>query len=176
MVYLYICRRYGQKLPKIYPRYGRNTCKLCPRCGDSNWESGTKCRRGGYISWDIMMMDNPLWIHTRKSNYFEWASENVGEKGSCKKFDIVLPRCGHTQPQFGSFCEKYGNGEPGMGTIPDWQPALYPPELIPVWSFFWFIFLPLWWALFINKSSSMSWNEEKCVSSNTLTLPMNFKI
>ena len=62
--------------------------------------------------------------------------ENVGEKGSCKKFDIVLPRCGHTQPQFGSFCEKYGNGEPGMGTIPDWQPARYAPELIPVWSFF----------------------------------------
>ena len=81
-------------------------------------------------------MDNPSWIHTWKSNYFEWASENVGEKGSCKKFDIVLPRCGHTQPQFGSFCEKYGNGEPGMGTIPDWQPALYAPELIPVWSLF----------------------------------------
>jgi len=41
-------------------------------------------------------------------------------------------RCGHTEPQFGSFCEKYGNGEPGMGSIPDWSPALYPPELIPV--------------------------------------------
>ena len=54
MVFLYICQRYGQKLPKIYPRYARDTRKLCPRCGDSNWESGTKCRRGGCISWDIM--------------------------------------------------------------------------------------------------------------------------
>ncbi len=26
-------------------------------------------------------------------------------------------RCGHTEPQFGSFCEKFGNGEPGMGNI-----------------------------------------------------------
>lgn len=42
-------------------------------------------------------------------------------------------RCGHTQPQFGYFCEKYGNGQPGMGNIADWEPVLYKPEdvLVP---------------------------------------------
>ena len=42
-------------------------------------------------------------------------------------------RCGHTQPQFGAFCEKFGNGEPGMGTIPDWKPVIYDPKdvLVP---------------------------------------------
>ena len=34
-------------------------------------------------------------------------------------------RCGHTQPQFGAFCEKFGNGMPGMGIIPDWKPVCY---------------------------------------------------
>ena len=37
-------------------------------------------------------------------------------------------RCGHTQPQFGEFCEKFGNGQVGMGTIPDWKPKYYKPE------------------------------------------------
>ncbi|EDO34880.1 predicted protein [Nematostella vectensis] len=41
-------------------------------------------------------------------------------------------RCGHTSPQFGSFCEKFGNGDPGMGTIPDWTPVLYKPEDVVV--------------------------------------------
>jgi len=41
-------------------------------------------------------------------------------------------RCGHTQPQYGYFCERYGNGEPGMGTIPDWTPVLYKPEDVVV--------------------------------------------
>ncbi|ESP01399.1 hypothetical protein LOTGIDRAFT_230682 [Lottia gigantea] len=34
-------------------------------------------------------------------------------------------RCGHVHPEFGSFCEKFGNGEPGMGVIPDWKPVSY---------------------------------------------------
>ena len=34
-------------------------------------------------------------------------------------------RCGHTHPQYGAFCEKFGNGHPGMGLIPDWKPAYY---------------------------------------------------
>ncbi|CAI9555953.1 unnamed protein product, partial [Staurois parvus] len=34
-------------------------------------------------------------------------------------------RCGHSQPQYGTFCEKFGNGEPGMGRIPDWKPQYY---------------------------------------------------
>ena len=50
MVFLHKCRRYAQKLPKIYPRYAWDTRKLCPRYGDSYWESGTKCHRGGCIS------------------------------------------------------------------------------------------------------------------------------
>ncbi|XP_025835901.1 N-sulphoglucosamine sulphohydrolase [Agrilus planipennis] len=39
-------------------------------------------------------------------------------------------RCGHTNPQYGEFCEKFGTGEPGMGYIPDWQPILYQPDEI----------------------------------------------
>ncbi|KAM4843417.1 N-sulfoglucosamine sulfohydrolase isoform 2-T2 [Thomomys bottae] len=42
-------------------------------------------------------------------------------------------RCGHSQPQYGAFCEKFGNGESGMGHIPDWTPQTYDPEdvLVP---------------------------------------------
>nr|XP_055245282.1 N-sulphoglucosamine sulphohydrolase isoform X1 [Gorilla gorilla gorilla] len=36
-------------------------------------------------------------------------------------------RCGHSQPQYGTFCEKFGNGESGMGRIPDWTPQAYDP-------------------------------------------------
>ncbi|KAM6468571.1 N-sulfoglucosamine sulfohydrolase isoform 1-T1 [Liasis olivaceus] len=41
-------------------------------------------------------------------------------------------RCGHSQPQYGVFCEKFGNGEPGMGWIPDWKPELYHPDQVQV--------------------------------------------
>ncbi|XP_069810941.1 N-sulphoglucosamine sulphohydrolase [Dendropsophus ebraccatus] len=41
-------------------------------------------------------------------------------------------RCGHSQPQYGSFCEKFGNGEPGMGRIPDWTPQYYTPDQVQV--------------------------------------------
>ncbi|XP_009954351.1 PREDICTED: N-sulphoglucosamine sulphohydrolase, partial [Leptosomus discolor] len=41
-------------------------------------------------------------------------------------------RCGHSQPQYGAFCEKFGNGETGMGWIPDWKPQLYRPEQVQV--------------------------------------------
>ena len=34
-------------------------------------------------------------------------------------------RCGHTHPQFGVFCEKFGDGSVGMGDIPDWHPIDY---------------------------------------------------
>ncbi|XP_070580306.1 N-sulphoglucosamine sulphohydrolase-like [Ptychodera flava] len=37
-------------------------------------------------------------------------------------------RCGHTHPEYGNFCEKFGNGEPGMGLIPDWKPIIYKPD------------------------------------------------
>ena len=37
-------------------------------------------------------------------------------------------RCGHTHPEFGQFCEKFGNGETGMGKIVDWNPFYYRPE------------------------------------------------
>ncbi|XP_069337882.1 N-sulphoglucosamine sulphohydrolase isoform X2 [Eulemur rufifrons] len=42
-------------------------------------------------------------------------------------------RCGHSQPQYGAFCEKFGNGESGMGRIPDWTPQTYSPQdvLVP---------------------------------------------
>jgi len=41
-------------------------------------------------------------------------------------------RCGHTNPEFGDFCEKFGNGEPGMGSIPDWNPSYYNPHQVQV--------------------------------------------
>ncbi|XP_072098627.1 N-sulphoglucosamine sulphohydrolase [Mobula birostris] len=41
-------------------------------------------------------------------------------------------RCGHSHPQYGVFCEKFGNGEPGMGWIPDWKPQYYTPEQVKV--------------------------------------------
>uniref|UniRef100_A0A3Q2QVY6 N-sulfoglucosamine sulfohydrolase (sulfamidase) n=1 Tax=Fundulus heteroclitus TaxID=8078 RepID=A0A3Q2QVY6_FUNHE len=41
-------------------------------------------------------------------------------------------RCGHSQPQYGAFCEKFGNGETGMGRIPDWTPVYYTPEQVKV--------------------------------------------
>ena len=41
-------------------------------------------------------------------------------------------RCGHTNPEYGEFCEKFGNGEKGMGYIPDWKPQYYNPDEILV--------------------------------------------
>ncbi|KAL7641218.1 UNVERIFIED_CONTAM: hypothetical protein RMT77_008356 [Armadillidium vulgare] len=41
-------------------------------------------------------------------------------------------RCGHTHPQYGQFCEKFGNGQEGMGLIPDWVPETYSPESVNV--------------------------------------------
>lgn len=41
-------------------------------------------------------------------------------------------RCGHSQPQYGAFCEKFGNGEQGMGRIPDWKPVYYTPDQVKV--------------------------------------------
>jgi N-sulfoglucosamine sulfohydrolase len=32
----------------------------------------------------------------------------------------------------GQFCEKFGNGEPGMGTIEDWKPIHYDPSDVVV--------------------------------------------
>lgn len=34
-------------------------------------------------------------------------------------------RCGRVSPEYGSFCEKWGSGEKGMGLIPDWHPIYY---------------------------------------------------
>lgn len=41
-------------------------------------------------------------------------------------------RCGHSHPQYGAFCEKFGNGEPQMGSIPDWKPIYYEPDQLNV--------------------------------------------
>ena len=42
-------------------------------------------------------------------------------------------RCGHTHPEYGMFCEKFGSGQSGFGVIPDWKPVYYRPEdvLVP---------------------------------------------
>ncbi|CAH2238612.1 jg1418 [Pararge aegeria aegeria] len=34
-------------------------------------------------------------------------------------------RCGHSHPEWGPFCERFGSGEPGTGRIPDWTPWYY---------------------------------------------------
>uniref|UniRef100_A0A6A7G0F8 N-sulphoglucosamine sulphohydrolase-like n=3 Tax=Hirondellea gigas TaxID=1518452 RepID=A0A6A7G0F8_9CRUS len=41
-------------------------------------------------------------------------------------------RCGHTHPEFGQFCEKFGNGKPGNGIIPDWTPVEYQSDQVHV--------------------------------------------
>lgn len=41
-------------------------------------------------------------------------------------------RCGHSNPEYGNFCERFGNGEDHMGTIPDWTPIIYEPEQVVV--------------------------------------------
>lgn len=41
-------------------------------------------------------------------------------------------RCGHDNPQYGVFCEKFGDGTEGMGLIPDWQPVDYDPDDVVV--------------------------------------------
>lgn len=52
---------------------------------------------------------------------------------TCRPFFLYVAfhdphRCGHTNPEYGEFCEKFGNGEPGMGLIPDWNPIYYIPD------------------------------------------------
>lgn len=44
-------------------------------------------------------------------------------------------RCGSTHPEFGQFCEKFGNGQPGMGSIPDWSPISYSSDDVEVPAF-----------------------------------------
>ena len=45
-------------------------------------------------------------------------------------------RCGHTEPQFGNFCQKFGDGsQPGMGVIKDWEPTYYDPRSVIVPEF-----------------------------------------
>ena len=37
-------------------------------------------------------------------------------------------QCGNKNPKYGVFCEKFGDGSPGMGVIPDWHPIDYSPD------------------------------------------------
>jgi N-sulfoglucosamine sulfohydrolase len=41
-------------------------------------------------------------------------------------------RCDHENPKLGHFCEQFGNGQPGMGLIPDWNPIHYRPDQVQV--------------------------------------------
>ncbi|KAK3930451.1 N-sulfoglucosamine sulfohydrolase [Frankliniella fusca] len=41
-------------------------------------------------------------------------------------------RCDHTHPEYGAFCQFFGNGEAGMGHIPDWHPITYDPTQVEV--------------------------------------------
>ena len=56
---------------------------------------------------------------------------------TCRPFFLYVAfhdphRCSHEQPQYGVFCENFGNGLPGMGLIPDWKPVVYQPSDIIV--------------------------------------------
>jgi len=58
-------------------------------------------------------------------------------KKFCRPFFLYVAfhdphRCGHTHPEYGNFCEKFGNGDVGMGTIPDWNPIYYQWEQVKV--------------------------------------------
>lgn len=51
----------------------------------------------------------------------------------CRPFFLYVAfhdphRCDHSNPKYGSFCEKFGNGQPSFGTIPDWKPVVYKPN------------------------------------------------
>ena len=41
-------------------------------------------------------------------------------------------RCEHSHPEFGAFCEFFGNGESGMGRIPDWHPITFQADQVEV--------------------------------------------
>ncbi|KAB5526194.1 hypothetical protein PHYPO_G00148900 [Pangasianodon hypophthalmus] len=70
-------------------------------------------------------------------NFLQEHREEERSGGETRPFFLYVAfhdphRCGHSQPQYGSFCEKFGNGESGMGRIPDWQPQHYTPEQVKV--------------------------------------------
>ena len=45
---------------------------------------------------------------------------------TCANFLFLFFNC------TGNFCEKFGNGDPGMGVIPDWKPVHYSPDKVIV--------------------------------------------
>eukprot|EP00094_Tigriopus_californicus_P011140 TCALIF_10750-PB protein Name:"Similar to SGSH N-sulphoglucosamine sulphohydrolase (Homo sapiens)" AED:0.39 eAED:0.45 QI:0/0.5/0.28/1/0.5/0.42/7/0/411 len=54
-----------------------------------------------------------------------------------KPFFLYIPfhdphRCGHTNPELGEFCQKFGDSVSGFGTIPDWEPTYYSDEEVIV--------------------------------------------
>lgn len=80
-------------------------------------------------------------FQTHKEETFEQRLKNEENKDNVKDeerpFFLYVAfhdthRCGHSQPQYGAFCEKFGNGEKGMGRIPDWKPVYYTPEQVKV--------------------------------------------
>ncbi|XP_034021642.1 N-sulphoglucosamine sulphohydrolase [Thalassophryne amazonica] len=80
-------------------------------------------------------------FQTHKEEVFVQRRKTAGskdrEKAEERPFFLYIAfhdphRCGHSQPQYGTFCEKFGNGQPGMGSIPDWTPEYYKPEEVQV--------------------------------------------
>ncbi|KAG0440932.1 hypothetical protein HPB47_016105 [Ixodes persulcatus] len=63
---------------------------------------------------------------------------NAQRWGTSKPFFLYVAfhdphRCGHTHPEYGQFCEKFGDGSiPGMGHMPDWTPQRYEPGDVSV--------------------------------------------
>lgn len=92
-------------------------------------ENGSVLQVGRNITRIKLLVRKFLWEHR------EQEKERGG--GETQPFFLYVAfhdphRCGHSQPQYGSFCEKFGNGDQGMGRIPDWQPQRYTPEQVEV--------------------------------------------
>ncbi|XP_061844053.2 N-sulphoglucosamine sulphohydrolase isoform X1 [Nerophis lumbriciformis] len=81
-------------------------------------------------------------FQTHKEEVFERKQKEEengtnGQKDEERPFFLYVAfhdthRCGHSQPQYGAFCEKFGNGDKGMGNIPDWTPQYYTPQQVKV--------------------------------------------
>ena len=101
-------------------------------------ERSPVCQRLPLRSFLILPFQRITRIKLLVRRFFQSLRERHGDgDGDDRPFFLYVAfhdthRCGHSQPQYGAFCEKFGNGEPGMGTIPDWKPEYYRPDQVKV--------------------------------------------
>ncbi|CAE1300297.1 SGSH [Acanthosepion pharaonis] len=74
----------------------------------------------------------------RNITYIRKLVRRFFQKSSSRPFFLYIGfhdphRCGHSHPELGSFCEKFGDGiTNGTGFIPDWKPVYYNPKDVKV--------------------------------------------